>query len=244
MSYLYEHRDQLDGLKHFAEIAYHATYGTRPPDRDDLEQDIIITMMCVVAKKGKVDEGYLWGIARMQIKRYWTKVGEEVKRSCPLYEDSGDDDNDGQEMDISDNIDIDSRLDAIAILATLPKRLVEIGYKRLNGEKLSSADREYWNKTKKKVAYNGSGCHLSNDDKERIRRLWKKGYSPYKIRKVMGRNSTTIREFLQKEGLRDKEEMPPSLQEYRNNRRLSIDSPSHQTGHDVESRPPVTAASV
>lgn len=86
MSYLYEHRDQLDGIKHFAEIAYHATCGTRSPDRDDLEQDIVVAMMCVVAKKGKVDEGYLWGIARMQIKKYWTKIGEEVKRSCPLYE--------------------------------------------------------------------------------------------------------------------------------------------------------------
>ena len=48
MSYLYEHRDQLDELKHFAEIAYRATYGMRPPDRDDLEQDIVIAMMFVL----------------------------------------------------------------------------------------------------------------------------------------------------------------------------------------------------
>ena len=181
----------------------------------------------------------------MQIKRYWTKVREEAKRSFPLYEDSGDDENDGQEMSATrDDLEVDSRLDAIAILSTLPKRLVEIGYKRLNGEKLNSADREYWDKTKKKVAYTGSGCHLSDDDKERIRRLWKKGYSAYKIRKVMGRNSTTIREFLLKEGLRDKEEMPPSLREYKKNRRLSTGAQGHRDGQDVESRQPVTAASV
>jgi len=85
VSYLYEHRDGLDGLRHFAEIAYRATYGTRPPDRDDLEQDIVIAMMGIALRRGDVEEAYLWGIARMQIKRYWSKKAEEAKRYCPLY---------------------------------------------------------------------------------------------------------------------------------------------------------------
>ena len=54
MSWLYEHRDKLNGLGHFAEIAYRVTYGTRSPDRDDLEQVIVLAMISVTAKQGTV----------------------------------------------------------------------------------------------------------------------------------------------------------------------------------------------
>ena len=74
-------------------------------------------MIRVLAKRGKVEEAYFWGIARTQIKIYWSEKADEIKRLVPLYEDS-DDEDDGQEKDpITDNIDIDSRLDALAVLA-------------------------------------------------------------------------------------------------------------------------------
>lgn len=214
MSWLYEHRVQLDRFQHFAEIAYRATYGTRLPDKDDLEQDIVIALIRIVAKQGDVDEGYLWGVARTQIKRYWSKKSVEARRTCPLYEDSGDNEDDGQEMSpIREDLDIDSRLDAIAVLSTLPKRMVEIGYKRLNGEKLNSADREYWAKTKRKLLRgrtdHQNGCHLSEEDKRRIVRLYAQGLTVYKIGKTMGKNMTTIRLYLYQLGLRKIGEMPP-----------------------------------
>jgi len=122
-------------------------------------------------------------------------------------------------MDIRDNIDIDSRLDALAVLATLPRRLIEVGYKRLDGERLNSADREYWAKTKKKLISgmtdHRSGCHLSDEDKRRIERLYKDGLTVYKISKMMGRNKTTIRKYLHQAGLREIGKIPVSL---RNNK--------------------------
>ena len=108
------------------------------------------------------------------------------------------------------------------MLATLPKRLVEIGYKRLNGEKLSSADREYGDKTKKKVHYEGSGCHLSEEDKKRIERLYDKGLSVCKISKTMGRNATTIRQYLCSKGLRETGKMPVPLRKYRERQLLEV----------------------
>ena len=222
MSWLYEHRDKLEGLGHFAEIAYRATYGINSMDRDDLEQEIVLAMIRVLAKRGRVEEAYFWGIARTQIKIYWSKQAEQAKRVVPLFEDSGDDDDDGQERDITDNIDIDSRLDALAILATLPKRLIEIGYKRLDGEKLNSADREYWYKTKKRVKYEGNGCHLSEDDKRRIERLYRNGWSVHKVAKTTGRNMTTVRQYLYERGLREIGEVPAQFRKDREDQLVEV----------------------
>jgi hypothetical protein len=58
MSWLYQHREQLDGLKAFIEIAYRVIYEIPSADRDDIEQDIVIALMGV-AKMGKTDERYL-----------------------------------------------------------------------------------------------------------------------------------------------------------------------------------------
>ena len=52
---------------------------------------------------------------------------------------------------VSQGVNSDARLDAIATLAALPKRLLRIGKDRLNGRKLSEKDYAYWRRHKAKL---------------------------------------------------------------------------------------------
>ena len=68
MSWLYEHRDQLNGSRAFAEIAYRITYSVLPCDKDDVEQDIIIALLRVSQRND--NPAYLWGVARNELRKY------------------------------------------------------------------------------------------------------------------------------------------------------------------------------
>ena len=181
MSWLYEHRDQLDGLRPFVEIAYHVTYNLPPSDRDDVEQDIVIALMRVSQRCS--DTPYLWGVARKEVKRYWSKKCYQATKFLHLYEDGNF---------ASQNGDIDARLDALATLLTLPERLVEIGYDRLNGKKLSAADQQYWVRHKTKLNCRKNGREVSDWERRRIARLHDEGASVYQIMKATGRHRKTV----------------------------------------------------
>ena len=140
MSWLYERRNQLDGLRPFVEIAHRLIYTVPYHDRDDVEQEIVITLKHITDKRGEVGENYLWGAARNVVRPYWRKRYRQTRRLRHLMES-----NRGEMVAetwrfVSEDGDNEARLDAISILATLPKRLVEIGYRRLNGEELNTAD--------------------------------------------------------------------------------------------------------
>ena len=182
MSWLYDHRDQLDGLRPFVEIAYHVTYGILPSDRDDVEQDILIALLRVSQKRKET--AYLWGVARKEVKRYWCKKGYRVGKFRPFYED---------EDFASQGEDNDARLDALAVLATLPKRLVEIGYDRLNEKELNAADQQYWIRHKAKLDCRKNGRELSDAERRRIARLHDRGKSIYEIMKATGRHRKTVK---------------------------------------------------
>jgi len=207
MSYLYEHRNQLGEKSFLAEIAYRFTYDIPPSDRDDVEQDIVIAMMRVIARRGlpqtSWEERYLGGVARKEIKRYWCKKCYRAKVFSPLPDDD-------KEMPARDEGDIDARLDAAAVLATLPARLLEIGRKRETGEKLNVADQGYWQRHKNKLVP-GRTFNLSDDEKRRIVRLHASGVSVDKIGRTMGRSTTTVRMYLYHAGLRDIGELPLQL---------------------------------
>jgi RNA polymerase sigma factor (sigma-70 family) len=193
------------------------TYLIPYSDRDDLEQEIIIAIMQVI-ERGRADESYLWGVAKKQVKRYWRKKGQEKIRLCPLYKDSADDEEDSWEISISDNeSDIDSRLDAIAVIATLPERLIEIGYKRLDGEKLSPTEIKYRSAYKRKLGY-AITRYLSDLDKKRIKHLYNERLTVHTIAKTMGFSPTAIRKYLFEAGLRDTGEVPASLKRKTSNR--------------------------
>ena len=61
MSWLYDRREQLDGLRPFVEIAYRLTYPIPYHDRDDVEQEIVITLKQVSDRHGEAEKNYLWG---------------------------------------------------------------------------------------------------------------------------------------------------------------------------------------
>jgi hypothetical protein len=217
VSWLYEHRDQLNGLRRYVQIVHTVTYLIPFSDRDDLEQEIVIAIM-QVSRQGKSNEGYLWGVAKKQVKRYWRKKGQEKKRLCPLYKDSAGDEEDSWEISIpSAEPDIDSRLDAVAILSNLPERLIEIGYKRLDGEKLSPPESKFCSAFKKKLGY-ATTRYLSDLDKKRIKHLYNEGFTVHTIAKTMGFSPTAIRKYLFEEGLRDTGEVPVSLKRKTSNR--------------------------
>ena len=208
MSWLYEHRDQLDGLRPFVEIAHRLIYPVPYHDKDDVEQEIVITLKRVTDRHGEVAENYLWGAARNVVRLYWRKRYRQAKRLRHLMESNRGEMVAETWQFVSDDGDYEARLDAIATLATLPKRLVEIGYKRLNGEKLNTADEWYWMRHKVKLDCRKRGDQLSEWEKRRVAQLRKEGLSVSKIAKTMGRGRRTIDLCLVKAGLR---EAPPYL---------------------------------
>jgi len=187
MSWLYDRRDQLDGLRPFVEIAYHVTYGIGPCDRDDVEQDIIIALILVSQKRK--EPAYLWGVAKKEVKRYWHRKLYRQGKFRPFYQD---------EMFASEDGDNDARLDALAVLDALPKRLVAIGYDRLNSKKLNAADQRYWVRHKAKLDCRRNGREVSDEERKRIARLHDKGCSVYAIMKATGRHRHTVSQCLNK----------------------------------------------
>ena len=189
MSWLYEHRDQLNGSRALAEIAYRITYDITPCDRDDVEQDIIISLMRVKQRNDNL--AYLWGVARNEVRKYRFKKWHEGQKFCCF---------DDKMIITYQGGNDDARLDAIAILATLPERLVRIGYNRLNGKRLSQADRKYWERQRGKLGLGHTAKEISDQEKRQILRLYDKGYSVYEIRKTTGRCYETIQRAINKRG--------------------------------------------
>jgi hypothetical protein len=172
-----------------ADIAYHITYCVSPCDRDDVEQDIIITLMRVSQRND--NPAYLWGVARNELRKYRFKKWYESRKFCSF---------DDCQIVTSQGGDSDARLDARATLAILPKRLVRIGYDRLNGKELSEADRAYWQRQRAKLGHRHNAKEISNWEKSRILRLHDQGYSTYQIRKATGRCYETIQRAVNNRG--------------------------------------------
>jgi DNA-directed RNA polymerase specialized sigma24 family protein len=208
MSWLYERRDQLDGLRPFVEIAHRLIYPVPYHDRDDVEQEIVITLKRIIDKRGEVAENYLWGAARNVVRLYWRKRYRQARKLRHLMESNRGEMVAETWQFVYDDGDNEARLDALATLATLPKRLVEIGYKRLNGEELNTADEWYWMRNKAKLGCRKRSDQLSDWEKRRVAQLHKEGLSVSKIAKTMGRGRRTIDLCLVKAGLR---KAPPYL---------------------------------
>lgn len=204
MSWLYERRDQLNGLRPFVEIAHCLIAPVPLIDRDDVEQEIIITLKRVNDRNTDVAENYLWGAARNVVNHYWRKRYRQAKRLCYFWPtDKGEMVAGSWKFVSGDDEDSTARLDAEATLTTLPARLVEIGNKRLNGERLSEADEWYWMRHKAKLDCRKRGDQLSEWEKRRVVQLHNEGLSVSKIARVMGRGRKTIDLCMVKAGLRE-----------------------------------------
>ena len=208
--WIYEHRDQLGEFQRFAEIAHSLTFKVPYDDKDDVGQDIVLEIAKALkreAEEGNNNKGdnYLWGIGRNVVRQYWHKKYRDRRISCRLHEgNKGEWVANGRVWKfISSDGDGDGRLDALATLATLPPRLKEIGYKRLNGESLSEAERWYWAKEKKKLNCRHHTNELSEWEKRRVIELHHKGLAVKTIAKTLGRSRVAVDMCLVKAGLRE-----------------------------------------
>ena len=143
MSWLYNHREQLDGYGLYAEIAYRFRPKVLPDDRDDIEMEIVLKLKAEADKRDQVTLGFLYAVARNIVRTYWREKYRERRRFCRLYEgDKGEMIADGWKL-VSNDPDIEARLDARATLNTLPERMVKAGIIRDEGGKLNNADKLY-----------------------------------------------------------------------------------------------------
>jgi hypothetical protein len=202
MSWLYEHRDQLNGYSRVVEIAHSVTYSIPPFDRDDLEQQIVLVLIEIKNKEDDYPEAYLWKAARTKVKEYWLDTyRREGKLLYIKSTNRGEQITKPQKALASPEEDIDARLDAAAILATLPPRLREIGVRRLDKVPLSNADRLYWHKQKRKLRPACKG-RLTRMDRQKIEELNQKGLLTREISRITGWSEFTIRAVLNEAGLK------------------------------------------
>ncbi|MBA7524534.1 hypothetical protein ES705_16674 [subsurface metagenome] len=192
MSWLYDHRHQLDGLQPLVEIAHWVTIFRVPPeDQDDVEQEIVIELIQTVEKYGNKGKAYLRKVAINRRNDYFNRKYKE-KRLCYI-EDTGGGEWAGGAFLVSHDRDSVAHLDAIATLATLSERLIQIGHKILDGEKLSGADQAYRIRQKArlrpKLKY---ANHISDWEGRRILQRYREDMCVHKIAITMGRDDRTI----------------------------------------------------
>jgi len=198
-SWLYDHREQLDGYRLYAEIAYKFRPRVLLDDRDDIEMEIVLQLKAAVDKKDQVTMGFMYTVARNIVRTYWRKKYRERRRFCHFSEGDKGDMVDDRKIFIPPAPDIDGRLDAIATLNTLPKRMVMTGAIRAEGGKLNNADKLFLCRQRHRQSkYN----HSDAEKIERMRQLYvDEGLPCAKIGKIVEMNRATVRRQLNKLGV-------------------------------------------
>jgi len=200
-SWLYDRRDQLDGYKSFAHIAYTLRRHILPEDRDDVEMDIILKLKDVSDKRnGNITPASLWFVGRCMIADYWKRKGWKRRRYSRIYAGKYGEMVSHSWEYISNNADLGAEIDTQAVLKSLSERLIDIGERLVNGERLNHADKSYLSRQRAKLMEDYS-YQVGDTEAERIRRLWEQGLSRCKIARALGRSHTTISKYLNKMGL-------------------------------------------
>ena len=199
MSWLYNHREQLDGYRLYAEIAYRFRPKVLPDDRDDIEMEIVLKLKAEADRHTEVTLGFLYAVARNVVRTYWRKKYREWRRFCRLYKgDKGEMIADGWKI-FTPAPDIEGRLDAIATLNTLPERMVKAGAIRAEGGKLNNADKLYLCRQRHRLSkYNWSDAEKI----EQMRQLYvDEGLSCAEVAKIVGKSRSTVQRQLNKLGV-------------------------------------------
>jgi len=88
MPWLYEHRHQADGLRPLIEVAHWTTISHVPrEDQDDVEQEIVISLIETVEKYGNRGKNYLFAVARSRLYEY---LRTKYKEKGVCYIDESD----------------------------------------------------------------------------------------------------------------------------------------------------------
>jgi hypothetical protein len=199
MSWLYNHREQLDGYQLYAEIAYRFRPKVLPDDRDDIEMEIALKLKAEADRHTEVTLGFLYAVARNIVRNYWRKKYRERRRFCRLCEgDKGEMIADKWKI-VTPAPDIDGRLDAIATLNTLPKRMVKAGVTRDEGGKLNNADKLYLCRQRHRQSkYNWTDAEKI----ERMRQLYvDEGLPCAKVAEIVEKSRVTVQRQLNKLGV-------------------------------------------
>jgi len=199
MSWLYNHRDQLDGYQLYAEIAYRFRPKVLPDDRDDIEMEIALKLKAEADRHTEVTLGFLYAVARNIVRTYWREKYRERRRFCRLYEgDKGEMIADKWKF-VTPAPDIEGRLDAIATLNTLPKRMVKAGVTRAEGGKLNNADKLYLCRQRHRQSkYNWTDAEKI----ERMRQLYvDEGLPCAKVAEIVEKSRVTVQRQLNKLGV-------------------------------------------
>ena len=199
MSWLYNHREQLDGYQLYAEIAYRFRPKVLPDDRDDIEMEIILKLKTEADRHTEVTLGFLYAVAKNIVRTYWRKKYRERRRFCRLYEgDKGEMIAGGWKF-ITPAPDIEARIDARTILNALPKRMVKAGTTRVEGGKLNNADKLYLCRQRHRLSkYNWSDAEKI----ERMRQLYvDEGLPCTEVAKIVGKGRSTVQRQLNKLGV-------------------------------------------
>ena len=199
MSWLYNHREQLDGYQLYAEIAYRFRPKVLPDDRDDIEMEIVLKLKAEADKKDQVTLGFLYAVARNIVRTYWRKKYRERRRFCRLCEGArGEWIADGRKL-IAPAPDIEARIDARALLKTLPERMVKAGIIRDEGGKLNNTDKLYLCRQRHRLSkYNWA----DTEKIEQMRQLYvDEGLPCAEVAKIVGKGCSTVQRHLNKLGV-------------------------------------------
>ena len=199
MSWLHDHQAQLDGYQLYAEIAYRFRPKVLPDDRDDIEIEIVLKLKAEADKKDQVTLGFLYAVARNIVRTYWRKKYRERRRFCRLYEGSkGEWIADGRKL-VAPAPDIEARIDARAMLKTLPERMVKAGIIRDEGGKLNNADKLYLCRQRHRI----SKHNWADAEKiERMRQLYvDEGLPCAEVAKIVEMARSTVHRQLNKLGV-------------------------------------------
>jgi len=145
--------DQLDGdwLTYY-KIARYFVHKVKREDREDFLHDLMLEMAKVKAKydaKGKpLTEAGLMRVASYELTEYWhTLMRHRPTMLSPNTKANGDGDIEASNIIdfLADDkaVDLDLRLDARRCLQGMPRRLVQIGYKRYSGMPLTDKEWSY-----------------------------------------------------------------------------------------------------
>ncbi len=200
-SWLFDRKEQLDGYKDFARIAYTMRRLVMPEDRDDIEVDIILKLKTVSDKKNdEITPTLLWFVGRCMIADYWKRKDRERNRTARIYDSKFGEIASHSWEYISCSPVTDTELDTRTLLDALSERLKEIGERLASGERLNTADKNYLCRQRAKLLpdYN---YQVGDTEAKRIRRLWEQGMSRGQIARSLGRSRTTISKYLSKMAL-------------------------------------------
>ena len=142
----------------YIKIADRFQYKARREDRDDLRQTIILELAKVELKyngSGRtLSEGGMIRVASYRVMEYWRQV---YRHKGVVSLNSVVEDEDGDAIELIETLADDKALDIAEWVNTrlwlhrCQPRLVKIAYKKVAGYPLTSAERTYFNRQRKKA---------------------------------------------------------------------------------------------